>query len=189
MLQTHTEKKEARIRDLVLFFGEIDLAWGLTEVVNTQQSDFLIAKLANDKYIISDIQFANAKAWILNGDRTYMGRNSTKLLLADFSPTLKQLSTLESDSVRVLTKEELVLMLDDKFKEGQRTHLWAKPVKDETISQEISSYTERECIRLSMELLEKKEELKNMTKQRDNLISRVRNPSGMLMARLQGGTK
>lgn len=162
---------------------EVEYARGI--VVEDTYSDYLVQKLVNEDFIISDAQFANAKAWILNGDRTYMGRNSTKLLLSDFTPTLKQISSLESDSVRVLTKEELVLMLKDKYQEGFREGVRFPYQKTNPESEGNHILTE-ENLRLGLELMETKEALRLLTKERDNLLSRVRNPSGNIQQLLQG---
>lgn len=161
---------------------EVEYARGI--VVEDTYSDYLVQKLVNEDFIISDAQFANAKAWILNGDRTYMGRSSTKLLLSDFLPTLKQLSTLESDSVRVMTKEELVLMLKDKYQEGFREGVRFPYQKTNPESEGNHILTE-ENLRLSLELLQVKEELKNSNKEVENLQRRIRDPRGMEMLRMQ----
>ncbi len=167
---------------------EVEYARGI--VVEDTYSDYLVQKLVNEDFIISDAQFANAKAWILNGDRTYMGRSSTKLLLSDFSPTLKQIASLESDSVRVLTKEELVLMLRDEHEKGARRAINDKFVlnakENPEAVDEVVQHLQKENLRLALELMETKEALRLLTKERDNLLSRVRNPSGMLMQQLQG---
>lgn len=183
-----SERKKMMKKKISSLISEVEILWGVE--TEPERQDIIIKNLVNDEFIISDAQFANAKAWILNGDRTYMGRNSTKLLLSDFSPTLKQLSTLESDSVRVLTKEELVLMLRDEHEKGARRAINDKFVlnakENPEAVDEVVQHLQKENLRLGLELMETKEALRLLTKERDNLLSRVRNPSGMLMQQLQG---
>lgn len=165
-----SERKKLMKKKISALITDLEILWGV-EIEQTRQ-DVIIKNLVNDEFIISDVQFANAKAWLYGGDRTYMGRNSTKLLLSDFSPTPTQLRSLESDSVRILTKQELALMLEEKRIEGLKEGIRFPYKKKDDDQSEAAHSLIQENLKISKELMEVKKQLRDITTERDSLLMR-----------------
>lgn len=123
-------------------------------MIDDDRCDFFVKKLIQEgKFTIN--QLLNAEKWILYGDWTYKGDQSKKLLLSDFYPSLSQLRSIQSDSMRILSKEELAQIVKGAYDEGER--VGAERAKTEYIAKEKENKVQSELLKSNLRM---KEELR-----------------------------
>ena len=128
----------AKIKYLIQIISDLEIARGIR--IDEDRVDFFVKKLIQEENVSMN-QLYSAEKWILYGDWTYKGDSSKKLLLSDFYPSLSQLRSIQNDSWRILSMEELRMTVKNAFDEGKR--IGQEAAREDFIAADKSQHTQK----------------------------------------------